>query len=229
MRRCAVLLVALGGCTSAGPSREGAIPLRAMMAVRPTADGEVAVAGLIDTLARQHAQDSERTAAGGPPPHPPGPLELLPQTEYFADRPPLQFTIVRAPGCEGLARAVARAQAVSPLPPEFAAAYAEEAAGCTVVFVDRRKGFVLAPGALARVDTPADGSGASVLLFLAPEDTEALRVLTHDSLGQRLSVLHDDRAALLTATVRDEIPVGVLSIAPGPELDAQALLERLTQ
>lgn len=224
-----MLLLGLGACTAAGPSREGTIPLRASLAVRPTADGEASVVRLIDTLAQQHAQQAERTVTGAAPPHPPGPLELRPQTESFNDRPPLQFTTVRAPGCDGLAHAVGAAQTEAPLPSEIVPAYADEAGGCTVVFVDRRRGFVLAPGAAARVDAPADLSAPSVLLFLAPEDTEVLRALTREQLGLRMSVLKDDREALLTATVRDEIPVGVLSISPGPDQDAQSLLERLTQ
>jgi hypothetical protein len=211
------LLAAVAACTGAGIDARDAIPARAMLSIRPVADGDPYVEAVANAaragVAGVHVQ-----------------RELMPSQRY----PPIDSVRVRAPAKESLIEAVGRAE---PVPPDLAVRYEDEGpypgqperSRWALVVIRTDQGMVLGSDTKVKPTTARDDvehEDVGVYLLLGSDDARAFEQLTIDHEGRRLAILADEEV-LMSPVVNEPIGGGQILVSPGHR-SAGELLEKLT-
>lgn len=226
MRRAVLLGLVLVACARHGQSREGAVPVKAEIALYPTADGEAFAFDLADAIARRQAGFDEHHADGTPNHEPkPTPIEIDTERVYSDHLPPFDDVIVRSARREALVDAVAAVG--TEIPPMRRIVTERRDDAWLLRFVDTGAGFELEPGAVAKIGEPEPNAEPGVALFLTDVDAARFEELTRAYLGRRISMVVGDEA-LMTPLVQAVIPGGVVWISPG-DGTVEDLLARLTR
>jgi hypothetical protein len=221
--------VLLLGCTARGPSREGAVPITARLALRPAADGEPWVRDIADAIGLEQELHSELRADGTPAERGVPSIEVsqnVISSEYF---PAVHAMRIHSARRESLADALTRARdQATTLAGDIVPVYEHATDGWDLLFVHDAGGFELEPGAVAKLEPGRDGEDAGVAVFLGEGDGVRFEQLTREQLGRRVAVLDGDES-LMIPTVKDVIPGGTLWITAGADEPPDALFARLVR